>query len=424
MGGRIWMWGGVLAVARAGCGSDDNASEGGPDGGFSNGAGGSRGDTGSDAGPGVGPGSGDPGTGGGSGGSGGTTPVGGDGQGGGGTHGAGQLTAGEWRDLDHWDFWRGLVGGVWQPHERYWGFDTSARFPVIVHDAGAPVGDAEVELLDVQGTAIWRARTDAWGEVELFAGLFSQSEGPYTVRAHAGSASAERADLEGPPALRIDLELAGAAAPAPVLDVAFLVDTTGSMGDELHYLQTELGDVIERVRTNYGQQTIRVGLGFYRDTGDMYEVRDFPFTTDVDLAVRNLAAQDAGGGGDWPEAVERGLDRMITQGQWSDSARARILFLVLDAPPHYRPEVVEKMKLLTARAAELGVRIVPLAASGVDENTEALLRLLGIATGGTYTFLTDHSGIGNPHLEPTIGEYQVELLNDLLVRVIGEALGE
>lgn len=65
-----------------------------------------------------------------------------------------------------------------------------------------------------------------------------------------------------------------------------------------------------------------------------------------------------------------------------------------------------------------------MAASGIDKETAFLLRNLGIATGGTYTFLTDHSGIGNPHLEPTIGGYQVELLNHLLVRVIGEALGD
>jgi hypothetical protein len=44
-------------------------------------------------------------------------------------------------------------------------------------------------------------------------------------------------------------------------------------------------------------------------------------------------------------------------------------------------------------------------------------------TGGTYTFLTNHSGIGNDHLEPTIGDYEVEKLNDLMIRVIKEYCG-
>ena len=46
-----------------------------------------------------------------------------------------------------------------------------------------------------------------------------------------------------------------------------------------------------------------------------------------------------------------------------------------------------------------------------------------MATGGTYTFLTDDSGVGGSHLEPTVGEYQVEQLNDLLVRLIEQYIG-
>ncbi|MGB1699426.1 MAG: hypothetical protein ACPHRO_05700, partial [Nannocystaceae bacterium] len=60
--------------------------------------------------------------------------------------------------------------------------------------------------------------------------------------------------------------------------------------------------------------------------------------------------------------------------------------------------------------------------SGVDKSTEFLMRMADVATGGTYIFLTDDSGIGNSHIEPTIGEYQVEPLNELLIRVIKQSL--
>jgi len=46
------------------------------------------------------------------------------------------------------------------------------------------------------------------------------------------------------------------------------------------------------------------------------------------------------------------------------------------------------------------------------------------ATGGTYLFLTDDSGIGSDHLEPAVGEYEVTLLNDLLVEVINRYVQE
>ncbi len=48
------------------------------------------------------------------------------------------------------------------------------------------------------------------------------------------------------------------------------------------------------------------------------------------------------------------------------------------------------------------------------------MRFMAISTNGTYVFITNDSGIGNEHLEPTVGEYQVEYLNDLLVRLINK----
>ncbi|MFB6351217.1 MAG: hypothetical protein ABEN55_03150, partial [Bradymonadaceae bacterium] len=55
--------------------------------------------------------------------------------------------------------------------------------------------------------------------------------------------------------------------------------------------------------------------------------------------------------------------------------------------------------------------------SGIDKSAEFLLRSMAIATGGTYVFLTDDSGIGGNHIEPTIGEYEVHKLTDLLTAV-------
>ncbi|RXM39331.1 hypothetical protein BOQ62_12185 [Chryseobacterium sp. CH21] len=46
------------------------------------------------------------------------------------------------------------------------------------------------------------------------------------------------------------------------------------------------------------------------------------------------------------------------------------------------------------------------------------MRTFALLTNGTYTFLTDDSGIGNSHIKPTIDSYEVEKLNDLLLRLI------
>ena len=104
--------------------------------------------------------------------------------------------------------------------------------------------------------------------------------------------------------------------------------------------------------------------------------------------------------------------------QWSTKAVNRLLFLVLDAPPHQMPAQVNRLKDAIKTAQEKGIRIIPISASGINLETEFLLRFLSISTNSTYVFITNDSGIGNPHHVPTVGTYSVEFLNNLMVRLI------
>jgi hypothetical protein len=337
---------------------------------------------------------------------------------------AGQLTAGEWRDLDHWSFWLDLLkDDAWSAIAGSWKFDTTQRYAVVVESDGVHVADASVTLLAGEET-VWSARTDAHGEAELFAGMFAAAPaGPLSVKVAAAGHSATVEDVKPASEDPIVVAVPKGAPPAAVLDLMFVIDTTGSMGDELGYLQAELGDVIDQVRAGAGAGLkLRVSVNFYRDSEDEYLVRAFPFTEDVDQAIDDLNAQTADGGGDWPEAVDSALADAIEGHAWSESAVARLCFVVLDAPPHDGEQPLAQVQASVRAAAAKGVRMIPLAASGTDKSLEFLLRFSAVATGGTYTFLTDHSGIGGSHIEPTIGEYQVEYLNDLMVRLISKAL--
>jgi hypothetical protein len=256
--------------------------------------------------------------------------------------------------------------------------------------------------------------------------MFSATPGPYRLVAGTG-ASSVALDVTGPNGdAPVALALEGAAAPPPSLDLAFLVDTTGSMGDELSYIQSELLDVIARVRAASSNEIdLRLSVDFYRDIGDDYVVRSYPFTADVQVAVDALRLQSANGGGDTPESMDRALEVAVEQLEWRSSATARVLFLVCDAPPHAEPDVVARVRTQVRAAAEKGIRIIPVSGSGIDKETEFLLRFIDIATAGTYAFLTDDSGIGGAHLDPhpTIGPYTVEFLNDLMVRLVRARLG-
>lgn len=200
----------------------------------------------------------------------------------------------------------------------------------------------------------------------------------------------------------------------------FTIDATGSMGDEINYLKSELKDIMGRLDSRINEK--RVALTFYRDHGDDYVVKDVDFSTDIDGVRAFLAQQSAGGGGDYEEAVEEALKVSMSK-TWQMDSKSKLLFLLLDAPPHYTQENVDIIKNQIKIAQEKGIKIIPIVASGANKNVEFLMRYFSVSTNGTYVFLTDDSGIGNSHIKPTTDDYKVEKLNDLIVRLIEKYAG-
>ena len=337
---------------------------------------------------------------------------------------AGLLTAGEWNDLHNWNkHWLDLLtDGEITQYETLYGFFPKNRYTVLLTNAqDFPIADAVIQLHIVNGGLIWEARTDNTGKAELWAGLFDQKE-MASIRAEAWI-NGQKHDLGQPKAAKDGLNRhqinTDCQAPKNV-DVVWAVDATGSMGDEIEYLKTELLDVIGRAKSRNPELAFRMGTVFYRDLGDEYITKSSGLSADIPRTVEFIGKQFAGGGGDYPEAVHTALEEAIFNQKWSENAIARICFLVLDASPHQLPEVNASLQRSIREAARLGIRIVPVTASGIQKDTEFLMKFLGLATNGSYVFLTDHSGIGGKHIEPTTDEYKVELLNDLLVRLITE----
>ncbi len=67
--------------------------------------------------------------------------------------------------------------------------------------------------------------------------------------------------------LTITLPGAKQALPAE-LDLAFVIDATGSMGDEIEYLKNEVDGIASDVKAKFGNVPIRYALIVYRDHGD------------------------------------------------------------------------------------------------------------------------------------------------------------
>ena len=327
-----------------------------------------------------------------------------------------KLTAAEWKDNGNWPFFTNLVNGGKITFPSF-GIDPRHRIKVTVTDAaGSPLANERVELMEGEAL-LWTARSDKDGAAYLF---FTEAQRPDRVVSGEAEAPLQvelsGGDAQNPAVVKPveDLSLVKTPeAPAQTgLQVMFIVDTTGSMDDELAYLQKDFSAIAQRV----GSEGVRYAVSFYRDQGDVYVTRHNAFTSDVAELQRKLNAEYADGGGDLPEAVAEVLTECLTEREDWDESCVKLAFLIFDAPPHEGREA----ELLAAvkAAAGKGVRLVPVVASNADRNTELFGRALAICTGGTYVFLTNDSGVGESHLEPIVGSYTVELLQDLIVRVI------
>jgi hydroxymethylpyrimidine pyrophosphatase-like HAD family hydrolase len=168
----------------------------------------------------------------------------------------------------------------------------------------------------------------------------------------------------------------------------------------------------------YSDVSIRYGSVFYKDSSENYISKHKDFTDVLSEALVYIDDQYARGGGDMPEAVDVGLDVAINQLSWSEDTRSKLLFLILDAPAHNDEKVIKKLHDLSKKAAKKGIKIIPVTGSGINKSGEYLMRAMALCTNGTYLFLTDHSGIGNSHIEPTIDEYDVKLLTERLSSII------
>lgn len=339
---------------------------------------------------------------------------------------AGKLTAGSILDFGKWRMWSDLHEGIFQQFGRRYRHHVSKgdRYVVqVTTPAGVPVVDAAVVLKSGR-EVLWNARTDNTGKAELW-NMAPKIEGKtpkvrFTAEVTAYGRT-EMMDKVHPFEKGINFWMMdGPCSMADQLDVAFVVDATGSMGDEIHHLKLDLDTFIKTIALRNKDINLRLGSVFYRDRGDEYVHRMSPFSSNAHVTDNFILDQKAAGGGDFPEALDEALKQAVLNMNWSSTARARIIFLMLDAPCHPDEPTYDTLQKYVAMAASKGIRIVPVACSGTDKFTEFMLRNMALLTNGKYLFLTNHSGIGNPHIEPSTDIYSVRSLLDEMLAVTSE----
>ncbi len=331
------------------------------------------------------------------------------------------LTAGAVSDVDHRDSYISYLARHGNEAQRL-RLEMSRRVRFLIIDAQRrPVHDAFVTLIGSDDRP-FTGRTHADGIWDFFPGVSApQMSGQVTVQVQRGQSMAN-ALVEIPShgdgqSYMIQLPNVSATLPRR-LELAFVIDVTGSMGDELRYVNEEVTGIVERVRAAVPQIDVRVAATFYRDRGDSVPIEQIPFSSDLTVFTNRMRHVRATGGGDYPEDLDSGLAAAMHTLQWTQDGAARVMVVIADAPPQRYGDQQYDFHHAMEDAARRGIRLLPVAASGSNREVEFLFRAMGIFTSNPYLYLTDDSGVGGSHMEADSEHVSREMFSDMLTRLL------
>ena len=96
------------------------------------------------------------------------------------------------------------------------------------------------------------------------------------------------------------------------VDVAFMMDATGSMGKHITAVKDGINSIVSRIHDKFKKAKIRVAFVAYRDYGDgakHFEILDF--TENIEIFTNFVGRISATGGDDSPEDVLGAIDKTI-----------------------------------------------------------------------------------------------------------------
>ncbi len=332
------------------------------------------------------------------------------------------VKAGEWNDnANYRDFLAYLRTA--NGHERV---DISnRRFLTVQDSAGKAVPGCAVSITDANQKSI-RLTTMASGRALLFPHAEGLKEGALVAKAECDTKSKPvRFDTKAPDA-KVDLKTTSPRQlPASrTVDLAFVLDSTGSMSEEIRAVKKTIRDVTSMLDNS--QVKLRIGLVEFKDRGDELVTKTYKFTSDVSRFAKTVRGIRASGGGDKPESVNAGVHTAITKLNWSKQSVARLAFLIGDAPPHldYQQDVSYTRSM--RRAAHDGIRFYTIAASGMNATGQTIWRQLAQYTGGTNMFVlrggAGASSVGAGDVKSSCGDTHKNFtsgqLHELIVRKV------
>lgn len=312
----------------------------------------------------------------------------------------------------------------------HYDYDVSERIHIRVLDEdGKSLPNVHLKVFDKKGeTMLSEGLSYSDGSFFIYPAAYTHQDETYLLVMDNGSGITTREisrsglrDLEiGRPMLR---EIPGKVP----LDIVFILDTTGSMGEEIKRLIATIDIINLNLDALPSKPAIRFGMVLYKDKQDSYHTRVVPLTEDVAAFSRELNKITAEGGGDTPEDLQEALSDAMKRLDWNP-AGLRLGFIITDAPPHldYKQEYTYIDAALEAK--QRGIKLYSVGTGGLNLNGEYVLRQISQLTYAKYIFLTygeeGESEGGRPGSvsHHTGNNYQTDKLESIIIRIAKEEL--
>lgn len=339
----------------------------------------------------------------------------------------GPVKAGEWDDNANYREFQRFLGAT---SVNYHKVDVrSRRFLVVRDSAGKAIPRCKVTVGDDKQHEVSFV-TAASGRAIFFpyAEDFLGKDFTATARCAEGATTAKFALSDDDAAVDLKLAVKRSAIVSRPVDIAFVLDTTGSMSEEIAAVKSTIQKVAKSLGTN--EIKVRIGMVEFKDKGDDVPTKVYPMSSDLAKFQGQIAGVFAGGGGDIPEHMTAGLHEALTKLDWDSNAVARLAFVIGDAPPHldYQDglDYVKEMK----DASHRGIQLFTIAASGMDDLGQVVWRQMAQYTGGTEMFVMrggagpQSVGGGDPLAScgGTQEQYASGNLDELIVRKVKKQL--
>lgn len=171
-------------------------------------------------------------------------------------------------------------------------------------------------------------------------------------------------------------------ASTPVIDVVFVLDTTGSMSGLIQTAKDKIWSIATTMTSAQQTPNIRIGLVGFRDRGDEYVTRVIDLSDDLDSVYASLMEFQAKGGGDGPESVNKALYDAVQGISWNQDPHAyRVVFLVGDAPPHMDYPDEMRYPEIIAMAKQKGIVVNTIQCGDVASTLASWETIAGLGNG-------------------------------------------